>query len=37
MLEDKEKILEVLESGGLKAREIAKENMKEIKRLMNFA
>lgn len=37
MLEDKEKLLEILEIGGLKARKIASENMKEIKRLMNFA
>ena len=36
MLEEKEKLLEVLETGSLKAREIALENMKEIKRLMNF-
>lgn len=37
MLEDKEKILEILETGGLKARQVALENMSEIKRLMNFA
>ena len=37
MLEDKEKILEILENGGLKAREIAVNNMKQIKKIMNFA